>query len=119
MFKKRKGKYQPLDHVVYGVLAAINSLFPQASNYEERNVWNIEKFVLNMQLDMALKKRRADGIRNLFKSIKKSISDLNKLEDDPKKEAALKFWNTAMKAFIEKAKLNGFTEEDYKGVKKS
>ena len=81
-------------------------------------MWNVEKYVLNMQLDMALK-RRADGIRNLFKSIKKSISDLNKLEDSPEKKAALKFWNTALKAFVEKAKLNGFTEEDYKGVKKS
>lgn len=118
MFKKRKGKYQPLDHVVYGVLAAINTLFPQATNYNERGVWNLEKYVLNMQLDMVMK-RRPDGIRTLFKSIKKSISDLNKMEDGPKKEAALKFWNTALKAFIEKAKLNGFTEEDYKGVKKS
>lgn len=117
MFKKRKGKYQPLDHVVYGVLAAINTLFPQATDYKERQVWNVEKYVLNMQLDMALK-RRADGIRNLFKSIKKSISDLNKLEDSPEKKAALKFWNTALKAFVEKAKLNGFTEEDYKGSKK-
>lgn len=117
MYKKRKGKFQPLDHVVYGVLAAINSLFPQASDYRERGVWNIEKYVLNMQLDMALK-RRPDGIRNLFKGIKKSISDLNKLEDSFEKKAALKFWNAALKAFIEKAKLNGFTEEDYKGSKK-
>lgn len=118
MYKKKRGKYQPLDHVVYGVLAATNSLFPQATDYIERGTWNTEKFVLNMQLDMALK-RRPDGIRNLFKSIKKSISDLHKLEDSPHKKAALKYWNTALKAFVEKAKLNGFTEEDYKGVKKS
>ena len=116
MIKRRKGKYQPIDHIIFGIFAAINGLFADAATYKERQVWNIEKYVLNMITECALK-RRKEGIRRLFLSIRKTISDLNKLEDGPEKEAALKFWKLAMKTFTEKAKINGISEEEYKGRK--
>lgn len=93
----------PKNQIICAVYSAVNQFIHDANDYRSRNVFVVEKNILN---DITGRKasRFDASLVHIHKGIKSQIAELEALPESLEQKAALAFWKRALTTFNRKAK---------------